>query len=329
MASKNKGRKSSSVFQFVINNFSSFGASEVTEGFFVGKTPWKVTVKRTQDNDEGGGMGSSYLGYYVSCEGLESKNDINLKLGRTLLRSCQATVYLDILHGKEEDGVEPLERGFKHNFRSSKKVGFSSFSRLDEVKDPNLGWMNDDKVRFEVTVNSEGVVLEPSILENPSKKIKMDSVIDLTKEDDEGNDTDSKGAPEKPADFPGRDPNIQYNVPHVVMGLHGQEERITPVMVNGKTVWLGVVNRTKVEATKEEGSQIEQPIEATDILIKGKKFPAKTPKTDVCTGSLKTQPSSIKISKINSNNNNNTDQKPKPKHFKHLDMVAKRSPNNK
>ena len=322
MASKNIGRKSSSVFQFVIYNFSSFGgsSSEISKRFFVGKTPWKVTVKRTQQNDDDGGV-SSYLGYYVCCEGLEFNGD---------MRSCQATVFLDILHGKDKDGVEPLERGFKHNFTSSKNVGFSSFSRLDKVQEPNLGWINDDKVRFEVTVHSEGLVSKTSISENPSKKVKMDALIDLTK-DDEIEDEDpsptgvisvSKEASERPPqNFPSRDSNFKYNVEQVVMGIDGQEERITPVMVNGVTVWLGVVPQTKVEVGKEEinkplppkDPQVELPIEATDIFKEENKVLSKS---DVCIASCKSN-----------NNTNITDQE--QKHFEHLDRVVKRSPNNK
>ena len=74
-----------------------------------------------------------------------------------------------------------------------------------------------------------------SISGNPPKKIKTDSVIDLTKDDDE-NHTSVKGeASESPVDFLGQDPNIQYNVEHMVLGSHGMERK-TPVLVNGNTV---------------------------------------------------------------------------------------------
>ena len=151
-----------------------------------------------------------------------------------------------------------------------------------------------------------------SIPENQSKKIKLDSLIDLTKDDEE--DHTLKGeASGRPADFLGRDPNTQYNVEHVVFGSQGKESK-TPVMINGNTVWLGVVDQKNMEAAKEETENTGPP-STSKVSGKG----------DSSTPTSSKTPSSVKISKrVTSINNNITDQG--PKHFKHLDMV-KRYPN--
>ena len=172
-----------------------------------------------------------------------------------------------------------------------------------------------------------------SVPGNPSKKIKTDSVIDLTK-DDEENHTSVKGeASESPVDFLGQDPNIQYNVELMVLGSHGMERK-APVLVNGNTVWLGLgvtcddqKNRAAEAVAEKKETKKTVPEELQDeVCTPGPSTSKVSGKGDSCTSNSLKTPSSVKNSKRINNINNNVITDQGPNHFKHLDKV-KRYPN--
>lgn len=135
--------RSEATFQFVVPNFSKLKDSLLSPPTYVRNLPWKIMVmpRTSQGQDK---IPTKSLGFFLQCNG-ESDSSA---------WSCNAVAELRLLNHKE--GGEPFTRRIQHLFFSKENDwGFSHFMTLNDVMDPEKGYIKDDSITLEVHVSAD------------------------------------------------------------------------------------------------------------------------------------------------------------------------------
>ncbi|XP_071444786.1 ubiquitin carboxyl-terminal hydrolase 7 [Hetaerina americana] len=134
--------RSEATFRYTVQGISKLKDSELSPPCIVRNLPWKIMVMpRTSTGPE---RNQRSLGFFLQCNAESESSSW----------SCFAIADLKIVSQKE--GVESFTRKIQHLFFSKENDwGFSHFMSLNEVLDPEKGFIKDDSIILEVHVAAD------------------------------------------------------------------------------------------------------------------------------------------------------------------------------
>ncbi|XP_014350790.1 ubiquitin carboxyl-terminal hydrolase 7 isoform X1 [Latimeria chalumnae] len=133
--------RSEATFQFTVERFGRLSESVLSPPCFVRNLPWKIMVMPRFYPDR---PHQKSVGFFLQCNAESDSTSW----------SCHAQAVLKIINYKEEE--KSFSRRISHLFfHKENDWGFSNFMAWSEVTDPEKGFIEDDKVTFEVYVQAD------------------------------------------------------------------------------------------------------------------------------------------------------------------------------
>lgn len=141
---------SESTFRFVIEEVSKLEDSALSPATYVRNLPWKIMAmpragqQHDRHQNSNSTPASKSLGFFLQCNGDSESTTW----------SCNAQAELRIIPQKE--GFQPINRRIQHIFYSKENDwGFSQFISMQELLDPEKGFVKDDTIILEVWVSAD------------------------------------------------------------------------------------------------------------------------------------------------------------------------------
>ncbi|KAI8512577.1 hypothetical protein Bbelb_092160 [Branchiostoma belcheri] len=134
--------QSEATLRFTIDKFDfSANPAQVSNAVFIRNMPWKLLVRRIVPNEDKPRIKA--LSVYLRCDA-----DSNS------LWSCKASVELRLVSQKE--GVQNIKKKIQRVFyRKENNRGFQQFVLWDVARDPEKGYIKDNKFVFEAYIQAE------------------------------------------------------------------------------------------------------------------------------------------------------------------------------
>nr|XP_015215607.1 PREDICTED: ubiquitin carboxyl-terminal hydrolase 7 [Lepisosteus oculatus] len=133
--------RSEATFRFVVERFSRLGESVLSPPCFVRNLPWKIMVMPRFYPDR---PHQKSVGFFLQCNAESDSTSW----------SCHAQAMLKIINYKDDE--KSFSRRISHLFfHKENDWGFSNFMSWSDVTDPEKGFIEDDKVSFEVYVQAD------------------------------------------------------------------------------------------------------------------------------------------------------------------------------
>ncbi|XP_031217985.1 ubiquitin carboxyl-terminal hydrolase 7 isoform X2 [Mastomys coucha] len=133
--------RSEATFQFTVERFSRLSESVLSPPCFVRNLPWKIMVMPRFYPDR---PHQKSVGFFLQCNAESDSTSW----------SCHAQAVLKIINYRDDD--KSFSRRISHLFfHKENDWGFSNFMAWSEVTDPEKGFIDDDKVTFEVFVQAD------------------------------------------------------------------------------------------------------------------------------------------------------------------------------
>ncbi|KAK7939859.1 hypothetical protein WMY93_003185 [Mugilogobius chulae] len=133
--------RSEATFRFVVERFSRLSESVLSPSCFVRNLPWKIMVMPRFYPDR---PHQKSVGFFLQCNAESDSTSW----------SCHAQAMLKIVHYKDDE--KSFSRRISHLFfHKENDWGFSNFMSWNDVTDPERGFIDDDKVTFEVYVQAD------------------------------------------------------------------------------------------------------------------------------------------------------------------------------
>uniref|UniRef100_A0A8C5VNA6 Ubiquitin carboxyl-terminal hydrolase n=1 Tax=Microcebus murinus TaxID=30608 RepID=A0A8C5VNA6_MICMU len=141
MKDGNTSWRSEATFQFTVERFSRLSESVLSPPCFVRNLPWKIMVMPRFYPDR---PHQKSVGFFLQCNAESDSTSW----------SCHAQAVLKIINYRDDD--KSFSRRISHLFfHKENDWGFSNFMAWSEVTDPEKGFIDDDKVTFEVFVQAD------------------------------------------------------------------------------------------------------------------------------------------------------------------------------
>ncbi|ESO09431.1 hypothetical protein HELRODRAFT_97558 [Helobdella robusta] len=136
--------RSEATFRYTVHNISRLKETSLGPPCYIRNLPWKIMIMPRNSMNTPDKHAPKNLGYFLQCNG-ETESQT---------WSCNGVADLKILSQKP-DG-KPLVRKIQHLFYSKENDwGFSNFITMNELLDPEKGYVKDDSVTLEVTVKAD------------------------------------------------------------------------------------------------------------------------------------------------------------------------------
>ncbi|EHB12187.1 Ubiquitin carboxyl-terminal hydrolase 7 [Heterocephalus glaber] len=133
--------RSEATFQFTVERFSRLSESVLSPPCFVRNLPWKIMVMPRFYPDR---PHQKSVGFFLQCNAESDSTSW----------SCHAQAVLKIVNYRDDE--KSFSRRISHLFfHKENDWGFSNFMAWSEVTDPEKGFIDDDKVTFEVFVQAD------------------------------------------------------------------------------------------------------------------------------------------------------------------------------
>ncbi|KAM9305557.1 ubiquitin carboxyl-terminal hydrolase 7 [Gastrophryne carolinensis] len=133
--------RSEATFQFTVERFSRLSESVLSPPCFVRNLPWKIMVMPRFYPDR---PHQKSVGFFLQCNAESDSTSW----------SCHAQAVLKIINYKDDE--KSFSRRISHLFfHKENDWGFSNFMAWSEVTDLDKGFIEDDKVTFEVYVQAD------------------------------------------------------------------------------------------------------------------------------------------------------------------------------
>ncbi|KAL7979055.1 hypothetical protein Chor_015079 [Crotalus horridus] len=133
--------RSEATFQFTVERFNRLSESVLSPPCFVRNLPWKIMVMPRLYPDR---PHQKSVGFFLQCNAESDSTSW----------SCHAQAVLKIINYKDDE--KSFSRRISHLFfHKENDWGFSNFMSWSEVTDPDKGYIEDDKVTFEVYVQAD------------------------------------------------------------------------------------------------------------------------------------------------------------------------------
>ncbi|XP_032706532.1 ubiquitin carboxyl-terminal hydrolase 7-like isoform X3 [Lontra canadensis] len=133
--------RSEATFQFTVERFSRLSESVLSPPCFVRNLPWKIMVMPRFYPDR---PHQKSVGFFLQCNAESDSTSW----------SCHAQAVLKIINYRDDE--KSFSRRISHLFfHKENDWGFSNFMAWSEVTDPEKGFIDDDKVTFEVFVQAD------------------------------------------------------------------------------------------------------------------------------------------------------------------------------
>uniref|UniRef100_A0A672L963 Ubiquitin carboxyl-terminal hydrolase 7 n=1 Tax=Sinocyclocheilus grahami TaxID=75366 RepID=A0A672L963_SINGR len=133
--------RSEATFRFVVERFSRLSESVLSPPCFVRNLPWKIMVMPRFYPDR---PHQKSVGFFLQCNAESDSTSW----------SCHAQAMLKIINYKDDE--KSFSRRISHLFfHKENDWGFSNFMSWSDVTDPERGFVDDDKVTFEVYVQAD------------------------------------------------------------------------------------------------------------------------------------------------------------------------------
>uniref|UniRef100_A0A3B4X2Q6 Ubiquitin carboxyl-terminal hydrolase 7 n=1 Tax=Seriola lalandi dorsalis TaxID=1841481 RepID=A0A3B4X2Q6_SERLL len=133
--------RSEATFRFVVERFSRLSESVLSPSCFVRNLPWKIMVMPRFYPDR---PHQKSVGFFLQCNAESDSTSW----------SCHAQAMLKIINYKDDE--KSFSRRISHLFfHKENDWGFSNFMSWSDVTDPERGFIDDDKVTFEVYVQAD------------------------------------------------------------------------------------------------------------------------------------------------------------------------------
>ncbi|EMP41443.1 Ubiquitin carboxyl-terminal hydrolase 7 [Chelonia mydas] len=133
--------RSEATFQFTVERFNRLSESVLSPPCFVRNLPWKIMVMPRLYPDR---PHQKSVGFFLQCNAESDSTSW----------SCHAQAVLKIINYKDDE--KSFSRRISHLFfHKENDWGFSNFMAWSEVTDPEKGFIEDDKVTFEVYVQAD------------------------------------------------------------------------------------------------------------------------------------------------------------------------------
>ncbi|XP_077591421.1 ubiquitin carboxyl-terminal hydrolase 7 isoform X2 [Stigmatopora nigra] len=133
--------RSEATFRFVVERFSRLSESVLGPSCFVRNLPWKIMVMPRFYADR---PHQKSVGFFLQCNAESDSTSW----------SCHAQAMLKIINYKDDE--KSFSRRIGHVFfHKENDWGFSNFMSWSDVTDPERGFIDDDKVTFEVNVQAD------------------------------------------------------------------------------------------------------------------------------------------------------------------------------
>ncbi|KAL8175014.1 UNVERIFIED_CONTAM: Ubiquitin carboxyl-terminal hydrolase 7 [Gekko kuhli] len=133
--------RSEATFQFTVERFNRLSESVLSPPCFVRNLPWKIMVMPRLYPDR---PHQKSVGFFLQCNAESDSTSW----------SCHAQAVLKIINYKDDE--KSFSRRISHLFfHKENDWGFSNFMSWSEVTDPDKGYVEDDKVTFEVYVQAD------------------------------------------------------------------------------------------------------------------------------------------------------------------------------
>uniref|UniRef100_A0A672S113 Ubiquitin carboxyl-terminal hydrolase n=1 Tax=Sinocyclocheilus grahami TaxID=75366 RepID=A0A672S113_SINGR len=133
--------RSEATFRFVVERFSRLSESVLSPPCFVRNLPWKIMVMPRFYPDR---PHQKSVGFFLQCNAESDSTSW----------SCHAQAMLKIINYKDDE--KSFSRRISHLFfHKENDWGFSNFMSWSDVTDPERGFVEDDKVTFEVYVQAD------------------------------------------------------------------------------------------------------------------------------------------------------------------------------
>ncbi|KAG8007136.1 Ubiquitin carboxyl-terminal hydrolase 7 [Nibea albiflora] len=133
--------RSEATFRFVVERFSRLSESVLSPSCFVRNLPWKIMVMPRFYPDR---PHQKSVGFFLQCNAESDSTSW----------SCHAQAMLKIINYKDDE--KSFSRRISHLFfHKENDWGFSNFMSWSDVTDPERGFIEDDKVTFEVYVQAD------------------------------------------------------------------------------------------------------------------------------------------------------------------------------
>ncbi|XP_013929462.1 PREDICTED: ubiquitin carboxyl-terminal hydrolase 7-like, partial [Thamnophis sirtalis] len=133
--------RSEATFQFTVERFNRLSESVLSPPCFVRNLPWKIMVMPRLYPDR---PHQKSVGFFLQCNAESDSTSW----------SCHAQAVLKIINYKDDE--KSFSRRISHLFfHKENDWGFSNFMSWSEVTDLDKGYIEDDKVTFEVYVQAD------------------------------------------------------------------------------------------------------------------------------------------------------------------------------
>ncbi|XP_045575642.1 ubiquitin carboxyl-terminal hydrolase 7 isoform X1 [Salmo salar] len=133
--------RSEATCRFVVERFSRLSESVLSPSCFVRNLPWKIMVMPRFYPDR---PHQKSVGFFLQCNADSDSTSW----------SCHAQAMLKIINYKDDE--KSFSRRISHLFfHKENDWGFSNFMSWSDVTDPERGFVEDDKVSFEVYVQAD------------------------------------------------------------------------------------------------------------------------------------------------------------------------------
>ncbi|OXB81775.1 UNVERIFIED_CONTAM: hypothetical protein H355_014972 [Colinus virginianus] len=133
--------RSEATFQFTVERFNRLSESVLSPPCFVRNLPWKIMVMPRLYPDR---PHQKSVGFFLQCNAESDSTSW----------SCHAQAVLKIINYKDDE--KSFSRRISHLFfHKENDWGFSNFMAWSEVTDPEKGFIEEDKVTFEVYVQAD------------------------------------------------------------------------------------------------------------------------------------------------------------------------------
>uniref|UniRef100_UPI00358F4AED ubiquitin carboxyl-terminal hydrolase 7 isoform X3 n=1 Tax=Myxine glutinosa TaxID=7769 RepID=UPI00358F4AED len=133
--------RSEATFQFTVERFSKLSDTLLSPAYFIRNLPWKIMVMPRTHQER---PNQKTLGFFLQCNAESESTSW----------SCNAQAVLKVINVKDEE--KSFTRKISHLFfHKENDWGYSSFMPFNDIVDSDKGFIEDDKVTFEVSVQAD------------------------------------------------------------------------------------------------------------------------------------------------------------------------------
>nr|XP_032816939.1 ubiquitin carboxyl-terminal hydrolase 7 isoform X1 [Petromyzon marinus] len=133
--------RSEATFRFTVEQFGTLSDTVLSSAYYVRNLPWKIMVMPRTHQER---PNQKTLGFFLQCNAESESTSW----------SCNAQAVLKVINVKDEE--KSFTRKISHLFfHKENDWGYSSFIPFNDIVDPEKGFIEDDKVTFEVAVQAD------------------------------------------------------------------------------------------------------------------------------------------------------------------------------